>query len=387
MDEKIKFIESLKKSINDKSFIRIVFGKYRGDDKEFEKIFVTRIETTGGEKLSFKFRYTTKDIVKNFDLETGIKLIDEILGKDFFSATLFTSANDITIDYSRKRIPQLFRKSPSKTSAENSLHNKVKARFIKEDAKYFHLLGISTKEGKVKAGKYDKYRQVDKFIEIVDSLYRSSNLSNKDEIKIFDMGSGKSYMTFAVYDYFANTLKKNISMTGIEQRQELVDLSNKTAADSGFGKLNFINGTIDNIINQHADIVVALHACDTATDDAIVNAIKSNAEIIILAPCCHKYLRKKITSPEAMKAIYKHGILEERLSVSLTDGLRALMLEYYGYETKVFEFISSEHTAKNTMITGVKKNNINEDKLNEINQIKREFHIDDFYLDRKLKKF
>ncbi|MBK8549775.1 MAG: SAM-dependent methyltransferase [Ignavibacteria bacterium] len=384
--EKQKFIDHLKKSIEDNSFVKITFGKYRGGDPEFQNVYVTKIEIKEGERLSFKFRYKTKDIVKNYEIETGIRLADEILGKDFFSATLFTTSGDYSLDYSKKRIPQLHTKKASFTSPVTTEHNKSKSRFVDQNAKYFQLLGITTSDGKVKADSYDKFRQVDKFIGIVDSLYRSSRLSDKNEIKIADMGSGKSYMTFALYDYFSNTLNKNVFIKGIEQREELIKLSNRIAVECKFTGLKFETGVIEDFKTDETDIVVALHACDTATDDAIVKAVQSDAEIIVLAPCCQKYVRKKLASPASMKGIYKHGIMMERLAVSVTDGLRALMMEYFGYDTKVFEFISSEHTAKNTMITAVKKDHHirSDEKLEEINLIKREFQLDDFYLDRIL---
>ena len=164
-------------------------------------------------------------------------------------------------------------------------------------------------------------------------------------------------------------------------------LSNWISDECEFNGLKFESGTIEKLKEGKTDIVVALHACDTATDDAIIKAIEADAEIIILAPCCQKYVRKQLVIPENMKGIYRHGILEERLAVTLTDGLRALLLEYFGYETKVFEFISSEHTAKNTMITAVKNRSLkmrSEEKLNEINLIKKEYGLDDFYADRSL---
>ena len=386
-NEKQKFIDHLNECISDNTFVKITFGKYRGDDKEFQNIYVSKIEIKEGERLSFKFRYKTKDIVKNYEYGTGIKLVEEILGKDFLSGTLFTTKNDFTLDYSKKRIPKLYIKKATTTALVTTEHNKPKSRFVDNNAKYFHLLGITTSDGKVKADRYDKFRQVDKFIEIADSLYRSSELKDKAEIKITDMGSGKSYMTFALYDYFANTLAKKVEMKGIEQKEDLVKLSNWISDECEFKGLKFESGTIEKLKEGKTDIVVALHACDTATDDAIIKAIEADAEIIILAPCCQKYVRKQLVIPENMKGIYRHGILEERLAVTLTDGLRALLLEYYGYETKVFEFISSEHTAKNTMITAVRNRSLKErpeEKLNEINLIKKEYGLDDFYADKSL---
>lgn len=383
-NEKEKFTDKLTESLEKDTFVKITFGKYKGGDKDFKNIFVSRIDTKQGERLSFKFRYATKDIVKNYEYGAGIRLVNEILGKDFFSGTLFTSENDYTLDYSMKRIPILHTKKSSFTESEVRSHNKIKSRFVNADAKFLHILGITTPDGKVKADKYDKFRQVDKFIETIDSLFRSSGLNEKDEIKILDMGSGKSYLTFAVYDYFTDTLHKKITMKGIEQRDDLVKLSNHSAAECGFNGLSFVKGSIDNFTDEKTNIVIALHACDTATDDAIAKALKAEAEMIILAPCCQKYLRKQFSSPVAMKGIFKHGINEERMSVMLTDGLRALMLEYYGYDTKVFEFISTEHTARNTMITAVKKRPADKEKLIEIEAVKKEFSLNDFYLDKIL---
>lgn len=385
--EKKKFIEYLNQSIKTNSFVRLKFGKYKGGDKEFENIFVTKISIKEGERLSFNFRYKTKDIVKNYEFPQGINLASEILGKDFFTATLFTAEKDFTLDYSKKRIPKLHIKKPSFSNSETPKHNREKSRFINPESVYLHSLGIITKDRIIKADMYDKYRQVDKFIETVDSLYRSSGLKEKEELKITDMGSGKSYITFAMYDYFANALNKKVLIKGIEQRDELIKLSNRIASENNFSGLTFEHGTIDTLKPEKSNIVVALHACDTATDDAIIKAIEAEAEIIILAPCCQKYVRKKMIIPEDLKGVFKYGIHEERLAVMLTDGLRALALEYSGYETKVFEFISAEHTARNTMITAVKKQDKtvkNEDKLNEIKILKNKFSIEDFYLDKKL---
>lgn len=384
-EQKNALIREVRSSIDKRTFVKIKLSKYKGGDPDFREAFVTLQRIKSEEMLSFKFSYKTRDEVKNFEIEKGIRLIEGVTGKDFFSVTLFTAEKDISIDYSKKGKPVLHTRKPVNTSYEIPKHNREKSRFINSEAEYFNLLGITSKGGKVKSGMYDKFRQVDKFIEIVDSLYRSSDLQEKEEIRIMDMGSGKSYMTFALYDFFENTLGKKALVFGIEQRKELVEMSRRIARQCEFRNLEFENAAIGSMNKSGVDITVALHACDTATDDAIVKAVESGSSVIILAPCCHKYLRKKIVIPESMNKIFRHGILEERLSVSLTDGLRALTLEYLGYETKVFEFISHEHTAKNTMITAVKKTaSLRHSKLEEIEAVKKEFGIDDYYLDLRL---
>jgi len=387
LTEKENFAKELKRSLDEDTFVKIQFGKYRGDDKDFQKIIVTKLILKEGEHLSFNFKYNSKDVVKNFEIEKGISLADEITGKDFLSATLFTTENDFTIDHSKKRVASFHKKKPSLKNPAVSVHNREKARNIDPEAKYFYLLGITTEEGKVKSGMYDKFKQVDKFIETMDSLFRASALSEKDEITITDMGSGKSYLTFALYDHFKNTLNKKVNVRGIEQRQELTDLSNGIAKKCGFNEnngLEFLTGSIEEADLNNTNIAVALHACDTATDDAIKKAVRAKAEIIVLAPCCQKYVRKKIVVPERLKGIFGYGIHEERLAVMLTDGLRAMTLENLGYDVKVFEFISSEHTARNTMITSVKNELKDIGNSKDIESVKKEFGIYDFYLDKIL---
>lgn len=386
-DEKAALLQHIETSLIDGSFVKMSFGKYRGGDSEFKGLTVNLITTNEGDRLSFRFSYKTKEVVKNYEIDKGAALISEITGKDFLSATLFTTREDYSLDYSKKRIPTLHTRKPAFSTTLPREHNREKHRIVDPASEYFYLLGISSKEGRVHSDKYDKFKQVDKFIEIVDSLVASSELKDKNEISATDLGSGKSYITFALYDYFTNTKGINAKVKGIEQRKELADLSNKTAIQCRFNSLSFMEGKISDGDSDSSDIVTALHACDTATDDAIAFALKNNAGIILLAPCCQKYVRKRMLIPDDLKPVFGHGILEERLAVILTDSLRALVLEYFGYETKVFEFISSEHTSRNTMITGVRPRDtgkINMKALNEIKMIKEKFGVEDFYLDKIL---
>jgi len=210
-------------------------------------------------------------------------------------------------------------------------------------------------------------------------------LDKTKSINIIDMGSGKGYLTFALYDYLVNNQKINISLRGIEQRENLVALCNALAEKSKFNNLKFESGQIKTVKIQEIDVLIALHACDTATDDAIFRGIQNEASIIIVAPCCQKQLRNQIKPTNALKSILKYGILKERQSELLTDGLRAMILEAYGYKTNVFEFIQTEHTPKNIMIVGVKKqtNDTNKEKiLDQIKQIKSLYNIEYHYLER-----
>ena len=233
----------------------------------------------------------------------------------------------------------------------------------------------------------DKYKQINKYIEIIDGIVKSVKFDSS--FTVVDMGAGKGYLTFALYDYLYNTLKLSPNVIGVELRKQLVDDCNQVAGKSSFANLKFIEGTIENSELPSIDMLIALHACDTATDDAICRGIKSNSKVIICAPCCHKQIRGQINPDNVMKSITQFGILKERQSEIVTDTIRALILEAYGYKTKVFEFIATEHTPKNVLIVGVKAGKIEVPKkeiLDQIQNIKKIFGIEYHFLEKLMNK-
>jgi hypothetical protein len=386
-DIKQEFLDKIRDSLDSNTFVKLTLSKFRGKEQGLENIYLQPVKIHNEVALSFRYKYKTKDIFKNYDFDESITQLSEHIGSDFLFASLYTTKQDIVIEYNKKREPRTYTRKASITRVDIKQHNRIKARFVDSKEKYLNMLGITNQKGEVKAEKSDKFRQIDKFIEIVDSLYKDSSLADKNEISIVDFGSGKSYLTFALYDYFTNRIGIDAKIIGVEQREELVKNVNNIVAECKFKKLSFVSGSIYDFKLKNADIVAALHACDIATDDAIAKALKLNAEIIILAPCCQKYVRRQIEIPEKLYGVFKHGILEEHLSSFVTDGLRALVLEAYGYKTKVFEFVSPEHTGKNIMITAV-KDEYNEEKyfekVVEIEKLKSEFGLKDFYLDKIL---
>jgi hypothetical protein len=385
--EKSEFIEKLTSSLSGGSFVKMTLGKYRGSESELETIQISPVKIREETKLTFRYKYKTRDIYKNYDNNESLNIIEDELGKNFLYGGLFTTQNDFVIEYNKRREPRLYTRKASFNKVEVKQHNRIKTRYIDSRENYLFTLGITNAKGEVKGEKYDKFRQIDKFIEVVESLFSGSTLEEKKDISIVDFGSGKSYLTFALYDYFTNALGVRTIIKGVEQRDTLVTFSNETAEENKFKGLSFVTEEISEFAQKKADIVVALHACDTATDDAIAKALKLKAQIIILAPCCQKYVRKRIEVPSDLTPVFKHGILEEHLSSFVTDGLRALTLESFGYKTKVFEFISSEHTGKNIMITAVKEEMSEQDrllKIVEIEKLKSKFGLKDFYLDKIL---
>lgn len=374
-----RFVQRLRESIESGTFVKLTLSKPGGKDKEFRNVYGRLVDLKGEEVMSFTLRYATRDEVRNHPVPEALTIVALWLGEDFLNGDLFTLAEDVSIQFSRKRKPRLFFRPPSHQETPSKKHNRQKQYLIEaKDNPYLHPMGISSASGNILPARQAKYRQINKYIEIIDSLLQQHPLP-KDP-RIVDMGSGKGYLTFALYDHLTNNLGLAPTITGIELRQKLVDFCNELAKESGYANLSFLAQDINDFRPERIDMLIALHACDVATDIAIAKGIHSGAEIIIVAPCCHKQVRKQMACQTDMQAILRHGILEERQAELITDGIRSLLLEAHGYQTKVFEFISTEHTAKNLMIVGAKGKK-NEEALGQVEAIKKTYGIGFHYLE------
>ena len=353
-------------------------------DSEIKAIYIKPFISKNERKLSFVFRYPTKDVTKNFEFSEAKELINKLMGNQFLQADLFLKNASYHLIFDKKGKSKLVKKVLESERSVAETHNKIKNRIV-DDTPFLRLLGVFSNEGKLKTDKQDKFVQINKYLEFFSQSIASSEL--KDDFSVVDMGSGKGYLTFGMYDYLTRILGKKATVKGIEYRQDMVDLCNSLAQKADFEGLSFVQGTIENSETNGNNVLIALHACDTATDEAIFKGIKANAKIIMVAPCCHKQIRKQIKPEAELALLTKFGILEERMSESLTDLIRALILEAYGYQTKVFEFINSEHTPKNLMISAVFKGFDSKkqvEKLNEVKALKSKFGIGFHYLEKLL---
>ena len=375
-----QFLEHLEKALGKETFVKLTLSKQVGEDKSFQNIYVRKILLKDQEQLSFTYHYDQKDETQNFDYKKGLAELYNLFGSTFLNGDLFTTEQNIQIRFNRRRQATLFIKKASHKEALDTTHDHKKSRMIlAEGQKWLHKLGITDKDGKVLAKGQKKYRQINKYIEIIDSLLKTNPLESQPVV--VDMGSGKGYLTFALHEYLTKQKEIQPEITGIELRENLVEKGNKLVEEMGAEGLTFVAQDINEFDRPKIDLLIALHACDTATDLAIAKGIHSNASIIIVAPCCHKQIRKQMTCQSNLKEILKHGILKERQAELVTDGIRALLLEANGYKTKVFEFVSTEHTAKNLMIVGT-KGKINKSALEKVEAIKKEFGIDYHYLEK-----
>jgi SAM-dependent methyltransferase len=353
-----------------------------------KNIYIRPVSLKKGLYLAFNYRYKTRDEVKNFLLTEAVEQLEKILGSQFLQADLLTPERDYTVQFDRSGASKLTDKKPSmpQVTPTPMAHDRAKQRLLDPKSPWLHLLGITNVKGEVLSSSQDKWKQINKYLEIIDSLLREQPLPSG--ARIADMGSGKGYLTFALYDYLANHLKLEPHITGIELRPELVDFCRKMARQAGFENLNFVAKDIADFNEGLLDMLIALHACDTATDLALAAGIRQKARILVVAPCCHKQIRREMQPRNEMKPLLKHGILLERQAEMLTDGIRALLLEAEGYRTKVFEFVSTEHTAKNVMITATmeqrKMNQRSQEALQQIADLKTAFGIREHWLEKLL---
>jgi len=379
--------KDIQRAINDKIFGKLTLSGYIGTEIDLKNVYIKLIEIKSGLKFSFIYRYKKKDITKNFDIDKGLDVITKKIENEFKIATLLTLENDIVFERISSDKARIRYNKPSLKKLPNLSHDKTKKRLLESNKskQYLHLLGISDEEGNIRPKSQDKYRQINNYIEL---LKPHLNKFSKDTLlNIADMGSGKGYLTFALYDFLMDNSFKDVKLTGVEYRQELVDLCNDISMKSEFKNLLFAQGNIEDYKAEKLDVLIALHACDTATDDAIFKGIKTGAELIIVAPCCQHQIRQEIekSNPQNIfSQINKHGIFLERQAEFLTDGIRTLLLEYMGYKTKVVEFISDAHTHKNLMIIAEKSSNKKPEYLEQINSIKTMFGIEKHYLEMKL---
>jgi len=384
-----EFVLSLQTCMDDNKFVKLSLGNYKGKEENLKNIYVKRILIKGEEKLSFTYRYKTRDMVKNYSVEEGVRKVRDFLNQEFYVATLFTTAFDLSFENLHNKKFIIRKNSPTILSVPAADHDRNKNRLITTNEQpYLTELKITDATRTVPPNSTDKYKQINHYIEILSTLIKE--IPAKETLKVVDMGSGKGYLTFALYDYLTHVMKLDSQVTGVEFRQELVELCNKIAKNTGFSNLSFEQGTIEKYESSVTDILIALHACDTATDEAIYKGITSNADLIVVAPCCHKQIRRQIETGKAgndLDFLTKYGIFLERQAEMVTDGIRALILEYFGYKTKVFEFISDAHTPKNVMIVGIKSQGIlihDEQILQKIKDSKAYFGIKYHHLEKMM---
>lgn len=355
-DHRVQFLSLLDTSLSQNSFIKLVLAKYVGAEAELQRIIIKLTTIKELPHLSFVYRYKTRDITKNFPLAEGVEVIAGLLPESFKNAHLLSLTDEVQLEYSKKGKSTLFTsKAQQQREAPSVEHDREKKRFLELNRPFLTDLGVTNKQHELIPSMSRKWKQINKFIEVFSHALSTSPLALDQPIKVADFGSGKGYLTFAIHDYLRNTLHAEGHVTGVELREDMVTLCNNAAARLEHPGLVFQHGDVRTVAPSAIDVMIALHACDIATDYAIHMGIRSGASIIMCSPCCHKQIRLQIQSPTLLRPMLQYGLHMGQQAEMVTDSLRALFLEACGYETKVFEFISLEHTNKNKMILAVKR--------------------------------
>lgn len=352
-----KFFEKLESALQNNTMVKITLSKPVVKNDDLRNVYIKPILLKDRKMCQFTYRYERRDETKNFDAVQTMEQVRSLVPTNFQNVSLFTFTEDVTLLVSKKGKPTLMCKKIHETREVDLSHDHEKQRLIDPTNPWWHLLGLTSRDGKVLADMQHKFKQICKYVEIVDGVMRQTKFG--DEIHIADMGAGKGYLTFALYEYLTTHYDKKIVMEGVEIRPELVEKINEiirinASLINGRSNMQFIQNSIADYKPSKLDVLIALHAYDTATDDAILKGIRNDAKLIICAPCCHKQVRREMEKSGKTDAMTRFGVFLERQAVMITDAVRALVLEYCGYKTQVMEFIEIDNTPKNVLLVGRK---------------------------------
>ena len=372
-DLKNAICEMLKEEI-----IKIVISNKANKEVEYNKISFLLKENNKGKKYYQIEKFTDKQVFhENIEVNQLEKALFDIVNDNYKQLSAWSNETSFDLKISKKGKVFLGKKKSNNSNLSNKSHNKEKNYILKEGMIIEPLidLGIFTKEGKVINSKYDKYKQINRFIEIIDDEIKKNDYK---ELTILDFGCGKSYLTFVLYYYFVEIKKINVKMIGLDLKEDVIKKCNDIAKRYKYDNLHFELGDINGFkYNNKVDMVITLHACDTATDYALYNAIKWNSKMIFSVPCCQHEFNKQMKSDE-FSILTKYGIIQERMAALMTDSVRANLLEAMGYKTQLLEFIDIAHSPKNILIRA-SKSKISLDKkkeaLDEINRLNKEFNF------------
>ncbi|MBO4567801.1 MAG: SAM-dependent methyltransferase [Bacteroidales bacterium] len=381
-----KFFAKVENSLKDNSIVKMTLSKPVSKNNELRNVYVKPILLKDNKMYQFTFRYERRDETKNFDARQTLEQVKNLVPEVFQNVSLFTLTEDVTLLVSKKGKPTLMCKKINEKREADLSHDHEKQRLIDPTNPWWHLLGLTTRDGKVIADMQHKFKQICKYVEIVDGVMRQTKFD--DEIHIADMGAGKGYLTFALYEYLTTHYDKKIVMEGVEIRKDLVLKINDIIEKCNLKNFKFIENSIEDYNPSNLEVLIALHACDTATDDAILKGIRNNAKLIICAPCCHKQIRREMEKSGKTDAMTKYGIFLERQAVMITDAVRALVLEYCGYKTQVMEFIEYDNTPKNVLLVGRKTDKaVDKERVAaEIKNLLDQYGIEEHYLWKNLWK-
>ena len=387
-DARVKFLAQLAECFAAGQWVKLVLARHVGAEEELERVTVKPLVLKGELRLSFLYRYKTRDITKHHPGDVALEEISNLLPASFRNAHFQSAAQELQLEFSKKGKAMLHsRRLKAEVPAVAASHDRAKHRYLELQRPFLQALGVTDSQHQLIPAMSRKWKQINKFIEVFSHALATSPLAEQAKVQVADFGSGKGYLTFAIHDYLSHSLGREAEVTGVELREDMVQLCNTAAQGLQLSGLHFEHGDVRSVVPSSIDVMIALHACDIATDYAIHTGIRCGAAIIMCSPCCHKQLRPQMKSPATLKPMLQYGLHMGQQAEMLTDSLRALYLEACGYETKVFEFVSLEHTSKNKMILAVKRAHPIEtpDAAGQIETLKTFYGVQEHCLETLLK--
>jgi SAM-dependent methyltransferase len=346
-------------ALAEQPFTKLVLSKPRAAAGDLARVTVRPVTLKGAAQLSFAYTHATRDITKNLAPAEALIALRCLLAEQFDNAHLFTDHEEIQLLTSKKGRQTLLRNAAAREASARPearpAHDREKHRYIDLNQPFLTALGVTNEQHQLVPAMARKWKQINKFVEVLDHALGETALKQAASIDVVDFGSGKGYLTFATHHHLRHTLGLPARVAGVELREDMVALCNGVVQRLALDGLRFEQGDVRSVVPPTIDIMIALHACDTATDHAIHTGLRAGASIIMCSPCCHKELRPQLLQPHPLRPILKHGVHLGQQAEMLTDSLRALLLEACGYDTQVFEFVALEHTNKNKMILAVKR--------------------------------
>lgn len=348
--------EFLEKQFDENLMLAVLSGQRSKEKEAPSKVRIRQIELKGSVCYQASSTVGSKVLHSNYSREEVIAYVEQSLQEGGFSQLQVQGrCKDGSVLVSKKgKITVKVKEHQAKEPVQILAHNRVKQYILKEGTPVPFLmdLRVMNKEGKIHRPAYDKFKQINRFLEFIEDILPA--LSREREVTILDFGCGKSYLTFAMYYYLKELKGYDVNIIGLDLKEDVIRKCNGLAEKYGYEKLHFLCGDIAEYEGvQKVDMVVTLHACDKATDYALAKAVEWDAQVILSVPCCQHELNRQIRN-EMLQPVMRYGILKERMAALITDGLRAELLESKGYETQLLEFIDMEHTPKNILIRAVK---------------------------------
>jgi SAM-dependent methyltransferase len=356
-------IETIREIMENENLITGTISKKRQKSDPIEKVKVKPVKIRN--EVVYQVELFDGKQVQHLNLTEGeaVDKIFDLFNEAFMQGMFFCASGDYQILISKKNKVKVIKKKASRQRELAISHNRKKNYIINEGepCDFLIALGVMEENGRVKKSRYDKFRQLNRYLEIIQSSVKA--LNKAETIRIIDFGCGKAYLTFALYYYLVQILDLDVEIIGLDLKEDVIDFCNRLKDDLGYHQLRFEIGNIEDYTSTvPIHMVISLHACDTATDAALAKAVGWESDVILAVPCCQHELFPQLKT-ESLNLLERHGILKERLAALTTDAVRASAMEIMGYETDIFEFIDMAHTPKNLMIRSIKRGHYSKEEV------------------------